>query len=246
MSDPLTKYYKSYYEREGDKAYLMEEQRYASRVLTIQDWIKANAKPGDKILDVGCGDMYLSKAMPEYSWQGIDVNISRAKGPAIEQDLMSTPYPFEAASFDLVVNSETMEHIWDMRVVHREVNRLLKQGGLYILTTPNFSWLDHYMQHFNHLLWDPDNRPHTSEHIRQYNFVVHEKWLKATGFTITDFTGADAHYSVFLQEARGYLKQHLLETLGHKEYENDGRVDQILGRCFRVFSHTICLLARKN
>jgi SAM-dependent methyltransferase len=241
----LKDYYKNYYNREGDQAYTMEAQGSISRVLQIIDWIISYVPKGGKILDVGCGDMFLSTRSSDYDWTGIDINITKAKGKAIEHDLMESPYPFPDASFDAILCSETLEHVWDPRIVHKEANRLLKKDGIYIVTTPNFNWLDHYLAGFQHLLWDPENRPHTSEHIRQYNYVVHETHLRKDGFTPIDFTGADAHYSFFLQDARKYLKMLLGTQLGHKEFLEDGRVDMVIGRMLPLFNHTICVVSRK-
>ncbi len=248
MSDQLLDYYKNYYKREDGSAYTMEGHKDTSRVLQLIDWIKQHTQEGAQILDIGCGDAYLSTQIGKRNYTGLDINTEKASdkpGVLLTHDVMAAPYPIHDKVFDLIVNSETMEHVWDMRVVHKEAHRLLKPGGYYIVTTPNFNWIDHYFSHFSHLLWDPVNRSHTSEHIRQYNYIVHEEWLTKAGFKIIDFTGADAHYSQFMQDARSQLYKLLLD-LGHEEYRDQyGKVDQILGRMFSAFSHTICLLAQK-
>jgi SAM-dependent methyltransferase len=245
MSNTLNEYYKQYYEREGEM-YTMAGVGETSRVLQILDWVSEHVPKGQRVLDIGCGDMQLSTYPTGHDWQGIDINISKAKGSAVEHDLMATPYPFPEASFGGIVNSEVCEHLWDMRVVHKEAHRLLAPGGVYIVTTPNFAWIDHYFAGFKHLLWDPENRPHTSEHIRQYDYVVHEKYLLAAGFDIVDVCGMDTHYSMVLQDARRYLKDLLFNKLKHPEFAHEGRVDQVLGRCLPLFSHTIGLVGRKK
>lgn len=241
MSNPLLDYYKSYYTQR--EPYTMEAIGDNSRVLQLLDWVNELVPVGGKVLDVGCGDMFLSTKITDRDWTGIDINIEKAKGKAVVQDLMQTPYPFEAGSFDGVVLSEVAEHVWDMRVIHREVNRLLKRGGVYLVTTPNFNYIDHYMMQFQQLLWQPDTHPHTAEHIRQYNYVTHEKHLKDAGFEVIDVAGMDTQYSIFMQDARRYLKWLFTEKL--PELSTDGRVDQTIGRMFPYVSHTIGLVGKK-
>lgn len=243
MSNPLIDYYKQYYTQR--EPYTMEAMGDNSRVLQLLDWVDEHVPPGGKVLDVGCGDMFLSTKLPDREWTGVDINIDRAKGKAVVQDLMQTPYPFEAGSFDGVVLSEVAEHVWDMRVIHKEVARLLKRGGVYLVTTPNFAHLDHYLTHFQQLLWQPEQHPHTAEHIRFYNFVTHEKHLKEAGFEIIDTSGMDTQYSFFAQDARRYLKWLFAEKLKLQDLSSDGRVDQVIGRMFPFTSHTIGLVGRK-
>lgn len=245
MSNPLNEYYKNYYSREGDP-YTMEGIGESSRVLQLLDWVTELTPKGGRVLDIGCGDMFLSTKASDLSWIGIDINIDKAKGQAVEHDLMDTPYPFPPASFDTIIASEVYEHIWDMRVCHKEAHRLLKPGGHYVVTTPNFDWIDHYFFQFKHLLWDPANRPHTSEHIRQYNYPVHEDMLKAVGFDIIDACGMDTHYSVILQDARKYLKHLLVGHLKLKQFDHDGRIDQVIGRMLPYISHTIGVVGKKK
>lgn len=49
-------------------------------------------------------------------------------------DCVSVPQP--AASFDVIVCLELIEHIPDPRMLAREIDRLLKPGGICFLTTP--------------------------------------------------------------------------------------------------------------
>ncbi len=48
--------------------------------------------------------------------------------------------PFDTAFFDLVTSYETIEHISDVDSFARELSRVLKPGGLMILTCPNILW----------------------------------------------------------------------------------------------------------
>jgi ubiquinone/menaquinone biosynthesis C-methylase UbiE len=52
-------------------------------------------------------------------------------------DLNNQPLPYPDAAFDLVTCTEVIEHIEHYRQTIREVFRILKPGGLFVLTTPN-------------------------------------------------------------------------------------------------------------
>jgi ubiquinone/menaquinone biosynthesis C-methylase UbiE len=52
-------------------------------------------------------------------------------------DLNVQPLPYPDASFDLVTATEVIEHLADFRRVVREIHRVLRPGGVCILSTPN-------------------------------------------------------------------------------------------------------------
>lgn len=239
----MERYYEEYHKEKGANAYTMGRVKDTSRVLTLISWIKEYAKPGDRILDVGCGDMYLASQLPEYQWTGIDLTTEPSQGKAIKHDLAVTPYPFPEGSFELVVCSEVLEHCWDIVKIQKEVARLIKKNGTYLLSTPNFDWMDHHISSFRQLLFDPV-KPHLYEHIRQYNFPVHAKFLDQAGFDIVTKTGADAHYGDFFAGPRRVLSTILNQSFDI--YLDGGQVDQILGEMFPLCSHTIMIVARRR
>ena len=52
-------------------------------------------------------------------------------------DLNCQPLPYPDASFDIVTATEVIEHLADFRRVVREIHRVLRPGGVCILSTPN-------------------------------------------------------------------------------------------------------------
>jgi SAM-dependent methyltransferase len=57
--------------------------------------------------------------------------------PVAIADLNAEPLPFEANRFALVTCAETIEHLENYRQTLREMHRVLKPGGIAVITTPN-------------------------------------------------------------------------------------------------------------
>jgi SAM-dependent methyltransferase len=54
-----------------------------------------------------------------------------------EVDLNKAPYPLDSACAAAVVSVETIEHVENPRLLMREMARIVRPGGLVVVTTPN-------------------------------------------------------------------------------------------------------------
>jgi SAM-dependent methyltransferase len=241
-----TEYYRNYYKDKCDIAYTGEGVKNTSRMLVFCEWVRANHKPGDKILDVGCGDAIFSELMPEFEWYGIDLNTERAQKriPAdrlVAQDLMQAPYPWDDGFFDAVVCSEVWEHVWDLRIGHKEVKRLLKREGTYYISTPNFFWLQNILDHHTRIMQDVNNH-WAWEHIRHYSFDTHEKFLNQCGFIVANHTGADAHFD----PVTGSICRAIMQGLTEQGVQvSEAVLHKWVGQAIPFYSHTTVIAARK-
>jgi ubiquinone/menaquinone biosynthesis C-methylase UbiE len=105
-------------------------------------WVKSLA-PARHALDLGCGDGLVSSAVPAQKLTVADVSAlalerARARVPGaevveLEPDM---PLPFADGSFDLVVCTETIEHVRDLQLLLSETRRVLEPGGRLAVTTP--------------------------------------------------------------------------------------------------------------
>src|SRR5207248_674913 len=99
-----------------------------------------------RVLDIGCGSYPLFLAGTDFAEKyGLDrVPITPPEGVAGKLTLLDhdvhegAPLPFEAGFFDVVTMLAVFEHI-EPRPLARllaEVRRVLRPGGLYVMTTP--------------------------------------------------------------------------------------------------------------
>ena len=100
-----------------------------------------------KVLDLACGDGYGSVVLARTaaSVTGVDLDgetIERARSRYSSKNIDfivgdATDVPLDDQLFDVVVSFETIEHVKDPVAVVREIRRLLKPGGLLIISSPN-------------------------------------------------------------------------------------------------------------
>ncbi len=104
-----------------------------------------------KVLDAGCGEGHLLNRMhekyPDNDYYGVDVTkvaLERAKErvPFAKLEPMDlSDLKFADESFDVVTITEVLEHIIDYENIAPELVRVLKKGGVLIITFPNeFLW----------------------------------------------------------------------------------------------------------
>jgi methionine biosynthesis protein MetW len=104
---------------------------------------------GDRLLDVGCGDgditLMLKNAMHAREAYGVEISLEAVndacgKGILARQlDIDSENLPFEANYFDGAYLGEIIEHVFDPDHLLSETWRVLKKGGVCVLTTPNLA-----------------------------------------------------------------------------------------------------------
>lgn len=113
----------------------------------IREYVKTdNRRKNCKLLDAGCGagakTVALAMKFPDFSVTGCDIS-KKAIGEASSKnnkikfmrgDL--TRLPFKNGEFDLVVMNSVLDHTNNPQKAIAEVGRVLKKGGMYLVTGP--------------------------------------------------------------------------------------------------------------
>ena len=104
-----------------------------------------HAIPGGRLLDIGCATGAFLLAAKNRGWnpQGLDVSPGAAQ---MARDVVGVDvgvgtlesFAFPGAMFDAVTAWEVLEHVPDPKSFLKEINRVLKPGGVVALSTPNW------------------------------------------------------------------------------------------------------------
>jgi SAM-dependent methyltransferase len=92
--------------------------------------------PPSLALDLSAGDGLSSRLLADRGWRVISTEYHTKKPGWVAANL-DRDLPFRDARFDLVLMLEVIEHLADIPHALREIARVLRPGGIAIVTTPN-------------------------------------------------------------------------------------------------------------
>ena len=93
-----------------------------------------------RVLEVGCGDGRLARALDELGYQVVAIDPAAPAGPTFQA--VSLEEFADPARFDAVVASRSLHHIHDLPGALSKLQRLLVSGGRLILIEHAFDRLD--------------------------------------------------------------------------------------------------------
>lgn len=93
---------------------------------------------GKSVIEVGAQDYNGSlrsslEALGPSNYLGVDLEM----GPGVDRvcDATELTSIFDSESFDLVISTEMLEHVWDWRAVISNMKNLVRPGGVMLMTT---------------------------------------------------------------------------------------------------------------
>jgi ubiquinone/menaquinone biosynthesis C-methylase UbiE len=135
---------------------------------------------------------------------GVDINdvvLKKAADKGVKvfkADLNNDPLPFKDGFFDVVLMEEVIEHLVNPDNAVKEAYRILKAGGLYLVSTPNLAWwlnrlalLFGYQPYwsecstmYNVGKFKRDIKQSLSGHLRLYTYKALKQLLELHGFRV--------------------------------------------------------------
>lgn len=112
-----------------------------------------------RVLDVGCGSKPYRSLIHASEYIGLEIS---GGNPNADYYYDGNHFPFQDGEFDSVLTSEVLEHVFNPEVFLSEVNRVLKGGGVLLLTAP-FVW-DEHGQPYDYARYSSFGLRHLLEH----------------------------------------------------------------------------------
>ncbi len=165
---------------------------------------------GDRVLDLGCGEgRHVISAYLEQDVEAIGVDLcvddlvttQEKSEPFVDKDndekyfalacSNALALPFADNSFDKVVCSEVLEHIPDYEGALKEVQRVLKPGGIFCASVPRF-WPEWVCWHYS-----DDYHENEGGHVRIFLEKQLRRKIENNGFTFFHRHWAHALHSPY-------------------------------------------------
>jgi predicted TPR repeat methyltransferase len=162
-----------------------------------------------KLVDLGCGVKPYQETFAPYceSYFGVDYPDAARLNYAEETraDLWAdcTETGLDGESFDTVLSTQVLEHIEHPQRLLKEAWRLLKKGGIFILTAP--------------FLWQEHSRPRDYYRFSQYSLRF---LLEETGFDVIEIRKIEGAFAAVQQmnivSILGRERKRLLSKIYHR------------------------------
>ena len=141
-----------------------------------------------KLLDIGCAEGAFLKwaERRNYETYGLDISefaLGQITGQRVGQTGLLvadvSTLPFTDSCFDIITCFDVLEHIEEPLIALSEINRILKEGGLFMVSTPNISSVG--------LQWKGENwYGYHKTHVSLLSSKVWCELFANTGFKILD------------------------------------------------------------
>lgn len=176
------------HEQEYDRMYALEDHYWwfvGRRRVAIRLLRQTVKKDHPRVLDLGCGTGVIATELAKWSTPiGLDMSqqalaYSKSRGVQHLVQAIGEALPLQTSSVDAILALDIFEHIEDHEAAFREAARVLRPGGVLVMSVPAFM-----------ALWGPHDV--ALMHFRRYTRGEVVRVLRSAGFTVEK-----ASYSVF-------------------------------------------------
>ena len=141
----------AYYDRLAPRLVAVESRNWhlQSRMALNLETIDQYAKPGGRVLDIGCGTGFLLERLAERGFSGVGIDLSpesvehaRRRLAEIGADdrltaVVGSAYEPPAGPYDLIALTDVLEHLEDPRACLAALRAQMAPGALLVISTPN-------------------------------------------------------------------------------------------------------------
>jgi 2-polyprenyl-3-methyl-5-hydroxy-6-metoxy-1,4-benzoquinol methylase len=217
-----------------------------------------------KILDAPCGDGEVSIELAKLGFEISGVDMVDELLPEARAALdgrfrladITRQLPWPDASFDLILCIEGIEHLEDAFSFIREMHRLVKPGGILIVTTPNVISLRSRMRFFSSGFYNCDPRPldesarHPLHHIGLRTFPELRYLLHVSGFQLVDVAGTHTKpisyaYSIFAPWMWLYTRVAFRKEKSAAQKEHNKEIRRTLLSPAILYGENLMLVSRR-
>ncbi|MDQ3047279.1 MAG: methyltransferase domain-containing protein [Bacteroidota bacterium] len=200
-------------------------------------WLEKTLKKipaNSRILDAGAGEQqfrkfcthldYISQDFAQYKPEETGNGLQMPSWDYGKLDIVSdiTSIPEPAGSFDAIMCTEVFEHIPDPISAIREFSRLLKPGGLLLITAPFCSMTHFAPYHF----------------YSGFNRYFYEKHLSDQGFMIKELSPNGNYFD--------YVKQEISRISGIADVYNKQKPNLIERRALAIIHKMLTKFSKKS
>ena len=144
---------------------------------------------GCMVLDVGCGRGFAREAIQSAGghYHGVDFVLSAGGFPLAQADAARQPFPDD--TFDLLMCIDAFEHFPEPLAALREFRRVVKPGGIFFLSAPNYGnvagvvkrWCERFGK-YERDTWAPFGRWQAQELEQALTAGTVTRWARDAGF----------------------------------------------------------------
>ncbi len=162
---------------------------YLARVGLARAMIELSPLAHNRMLDVGCGTKPYRELFKVESYVGLDIDSDISRKRDIADFFYSgTEFPLLDNSFDFVLCSQVLEHVFNPNEFLGEINRILKSKGRLLLTVP--------------FVWDEHEQPYDYARYSSFGLLA---LLKNNGFNVLQHRKIGGDTTLFFQLLNAYL-----------------------------------------
>lgn len=151
-----------------------------------------------RLLDVAAGSGIAAATLQETGWEvsALDISeelVSQVRDRGIDarvHDLSAGRLPFDDQAFGAVFAGEIIEHLVDTSRFLDEIRRVLRPGGVLVLTTPNLASLENRLRLLfgRYPIW-VEFALSDQGHVRAYTLPTLRSHLTSCGFAVDAIVG---------------------------------------------------------